>query len=177
MAFIIGGHPRSGTTLLNDLCNSHPDMTVTREFGNFIPVGRSYKAYRRQMLKRWRRKGLLGEWFLLSPDMARIDNPPLHKRGMHILQSHVFMLSYLSKMRRYRRRQFIDVPAIEATLLSMFPNARIVGDKYPGYAFILNRLVKADRLSCLIIYRDCRDVTSSTLKKVRTDWQGRPFAE
>ena len=86
------------------------------------------------------------------------------------------MLRYLFKMREYRG-EIIDVSSIEATLQSMFPKARIVGDKYPAYVFMLNQLTAAEGLSRVIIYRDCRDVTSSTLKKVRIDWRNKPFAE
>lgn len=53
MAFIIAGHIRSGTTLLRNLCNSHPDITVTMEFGNFDGLGCSHAAYIRYILRRW----------------------------------------------------------------------------------------------------------------------------
>ena len=152
MALIIGGHLRSGTTLLTALCHEHPDITLVWEFGLFVPLGKPYHAYTRHLLERWRRK----------------RNWPLKK--------HLFMLRYLLQMHKYRHRKVIDLPAVEGTLLSMFPDTRIVGDKYPGYAFILDRLVEADGLSRLIIYRDYRNVANSVLKKVHTDWRNRPFA-
>jgi len=43
-----------------------------------------------------------------------------------------------------------------------------VGDKFPYYVFILNRLVEIDNLACVIIYRDPRDVASSSLLMVRS---------
>ncbi len=40
---------------------------------------------------------------------------------------------------------------------------RIVGDKFHYYVFILNRLVEIDDLARVIIYRDARDIASSSL--------------
>jgi len=48
------------------------------------------------------------------------------------------------------------------------PEAPIVGDKFPYYVFILNRLVGIENHACVIIYRDPRDVASSSLRKVRS---------
>jgi hypothetical protein len=48
---------------------------------------------------------------------------------------------------------------------------RVVGDKLPGYALMMDRLAPLPQLLRLVIYRDCRDVTSSFLRKVRTDWK------
>jgi hypothetical protein len=66
---------------------------------------------------------------------------------------------------------------IEAVLKNIFGGARIVGDKYPGYIFQLDKLAVTEGLSCLIIYRDCRDVTSSSLKEARTTWRDQRFAK
>jgi hypothetical protein len=51
-----------------------------------------------------------------------------------------------------------------------------VDDKYPNYVFMSDKLTEVDGLSCWIIYRDCRDVTSSILKRVRNDWRNRSWA-
>jgi hypothetical protein len=50
MALIISGHPRSGTTLLQQLCDDHPALGVTNELGNFTHLDRSYLAYARHLL-------------------------------------------------------------------------------------------------------------------------------
>ena len=50
-----------------------------------------------------------------------------------------------------------------------------MGDKYPGYVFDLASYVDHECLSCLVVYRDGRDVASSTLRAVRTMWRGLPF--
>ena len=33
----IAGHGRSGTTLLREICNAHPQITLTHELGCFVP--------------------------------------------------------------------------------------------------------------------------------------------
>ena len=73
------------------------------------------------------------------------------------------------------RAPVVDTAAREAVLRRMYRPASIVGDKYPGYVFDLETHVEDPVLSCLVIYRDGRDVTSSTLRAVRTMWQGRGF--
>ena len=164
MALIIGGHIRSGTTLLRNLCNSHPDIAVTMEFGNFIGLGRPYRRYSRQLLKRqWRRR-----------DHSVLVQGNRENRWGLLLQSYAFMVRYLSVLRREGKSR-IDVPDIEAALRSIFPAARIVGGKTPPYVFLLDRLAYVDGLDCLIVHRDCRDVTNSVLEKVRTDWRDKPF--
>lgn len=42
---------------------------------------------------------------------------------------------------------------------------------------MLDRLVPLPQLLRLVIYRDCRDVTSSFLRKVRTDWKRQRWAQ
>lgn len=60
-------------------------------------------------------------------------------------------------------------------LHQLFPETSVVGDKYPDYVFSLDNLANAEGLSSLVIYRDCRDVTSSTLQKARTEWRKMPL--
>lgn len=43
---------------------------------------------------------------------------------------------------------------------------KIVGDKFPNYVYQLDSILKIDNLKCLVIYRDPRDVVSSTFKMV-----------
>ncbi len=165
MTLIVGGHPRSGTTLLRNLCDHHPDITMTFEFGNFLALDRPYKAYRRRILKRWWRTR--GKPLLTSSSAHPWANAA---------ESHAFVLRYLFQIHRYRW-ECIDASTIEASLRTIFPKARVVGDKYPGYVFLLDRLATADGLSRLIIYRDCRDVARSALEQARTNWRGKPFAK
>jgi hypothetical protein len=69
------------------------------------------------------------------------------------------------------------VRAIETVLQSIFPQTRVVGDKYPEYVFWLDEFAQIDSLYSLIIYRDCRDVTNSTLKKAKTTWRDKSWVK
>jgi hypothetical protein len=86
------------------------------------------------------------------------------------MRGHAFAIRYLGKIRRYHRGA-IDLPAVEATLREIFPGAGIVGDKMPDYVHLLDTLAPTRGLANVVIYRDCRDVTSSHLKLARTSWR------
>jgi Sulfotransferase family len=159
MVLIIGGHIRSGTLLLRNLCNSHPEMAITNELNFFSSLGETYREHSRRSIKRlWRQT---------------IRNKTRWKWNLHSCN---FGSLYLFKLRRYRDH-LIDVKAIESTLQSIFPEARIIGDKTPSYVFLLDKLVVINGLRCLIIFRDCRDVTSSVLERVRAKWHRNPWSQ
>ena len=164
MALIISGHPRSGTTLLRDLCNGHPDITITNEFANFTNLDTSYIRYSGRLLKRcWREKN---RSFLITGSEKR--------QSEFLLKSYVFIGRYLFELNRHRSGP-IDISAVETALRCCFPANRIVGDKYPRYESMLDKLACIDGLVHLVIYRDCRDVTRSVLERVRTKWRNKAF--
>lgn len=152
MVLLIGGQMRSGTTLLTNLCNTHPEIVITYEFNYFSILGESYTKHRRLLIDRlWRKTN----------------------RGIRLvifLGNYYFVGRYLFEIRKHRKG-LIDVAVIESALQKIFPEARIVGDKTPNYAFLLDKFAATSGLSCLITFRDCRDVTSSMLERVRTKWR------
>jgi hypothetical protein len=155
VALLIGGHARSGTSLLREVCDRHPQIRVTSEMGSFLPTNSSYRAHYNHVLRR-----LLANRYSFSSSHHNV----------------LFVTRYMFMVYRFCQ-QPIDCQAIEAVLRRIYPRATIVGDKWPDYVFQLEKLSTVDGLRLLIIYRDCRDVVSSTLKKARTDWRGRPFAK
>jgi hypothetical protein len=172
VALIITGHQRSGTTLLLELCNSHPDITLTMEFGNFCSIGKPYAVYMSRMIKRWLGIGIR-YWPLVVTQAGVFTSIVKRQKRMTIARNHAFVVHYLYKMlRRWQKR--VNVQAIEATLKNIFPGKCIVGDKYPDYVFRLDDLAGIDNLSILVICRDCRDVTSSALRTVSTAWRNMP---
>lgn len=171
MALIIGGHPRSGTSLLSRLCNSHPDITLTFELGCFNPLGKPYKVYKRKMFNRWWNKCIKRKQFFMTP---KYDNVLTKFSGY--ARSHIFMARYIFKLHRYSQTR-INYHIIENILKATLPKTGIIGDKYPGYVFSLDKLSKIDELSRLIIFRDCRDVVRSNIEKSQTSWRGTPFGE
>lgn len=162
---LIGGRPRSGTTLLRDLCNAHPDIALTHEFGTFLRLNEPYLVYRDEIVRRWRAQRILHCRIRRTRRMnRRLWRWALSMRG------HAFALRYLGKIRRYRPGP-IGLPAVQATLREVLPGAGIVGDKMPDYVHLLDTLAPTNGLASLMIYRDCRDVTSSHLKLARTSWR------
>jgi hypothetical protein len=160
MALMICGHPRSGTTLLQQLCDGHPEMGVTNELGNFTHLDQSYLAYARHLFERWRR--VQDKWAF---DVAYADeHESLRANNLRFVLRHLFYLFKVS-------RGPVTAKTIETAYRSSFPQARIMGDKWPHYLFTLDRFVNEPDLLRLVIYRDCRDVTSSFLKQVRTTWR------
>ena len=160
MVLLIGGHVRSGTTLLRNLCNSHPEIALTREFNYLSGLGKPYTEHSRILLNE-----LWGKTIFGLRNRMRL--------GWH-LRNYAFVARYLFYMQRYRQ-YLIDVKAIGSTLRRIFPEARIVGDKTPHYVLTLDKFVATKGISCLIIFRDCRDVTSSTLERARTKWRKKPW--
>jgi hypothetical protein len=165
MVLLIGGHPRSGTTMLWWLCDKHPAMRVTNELGSFLVANQPYPAHSRHFVRRWLEVG--NKWTFHSPK---------YEKQWIAWRNFAFVARYVAKCYRFRRG-LIDSAAIETVLRSMLPGAAIVGDKWPDYVFELDTLANMDGVRLVIIYRDCRDVVSSTLEQVRSNWQGMPFTK
>lgn len=169
MVLLIGGHLRSGTTMIWRLCNSHPDIGLTNEFTNVTEIGSYWRTHCEKILNKfWQKQGILHNNILYS-----IGSRERWNRVVNIFRNHLFVARYLFSM--LMSGKLVDVEKIEAILLDIVPNSHVMGDKYPSYVFMLDNLVKRRGLSCLIIYRDCRDVTSSTLEMVRGRWRKRKW--
>lgn len=168
---LIGGRPRSGTTLLRDLCDAHPDIALTHEFGTFLALNEPYDVYREEILQRWREQRIMHCRIRRSGSRkGRVWRWAISMRG------HAFAIRYLDKIRRYRPGP-IDLPAVETTLREVFPRAGVVGDKMPDYVHMLDTLAWTTGLACVMLYRDCRDVTSSHLKLARTRWRNQRWIQ
>lgn len=161
MFLIIAGRPRSGTTILQTLCDRHPEVSMTNEFGSLMYLEQSFTRHALNMFKRLQR--VQGKWAF---DHAYYINQPeeLAQRNKK------FARSYLLRLRWQTWRRVTAV-AIEATYRQLFPAAKVIGDKLPHYLLHMKTLSAQDNLKRLVIYRDCRDVTSSFLHQVRTTWK------
>ncbi len=163
---IIGGFPRSGTTLLRNLLASHPEFAVTMEFYNFVGLGDNTLAYSRRILRHW--------WNNRTRSFL-VQGKDEGKPG-YVVKSHAFVARYLVEINR-QRSEPVSVSTIERALQKTFPSKRVFGDKFPWYVFDLDNLVKIEGLVPIIIYRDCRDVTSSFLAQVHGKWRGMLFVK
>lgn len=161
ISLIIAGHERSGTTLLQKLCNGHPHMQITREFGNIDCREFNYSVYMLYIFRRLYQKG-----------NSRYFDTNL--TGAPSLVANCFFVNrYLKNVRKAQLQLSatrVDVPTIIQALHYTFPGYDIVGDKLPKYIFDLEGFVHVENMVRVIIYRDCRDVTSSALTRVQTKW-------
>ena len=164
-AVIIGGHQRSGTTILTRVLAQHPQVGLTLEFANFQGLQRSFRHNLRLILKRWRIVSLRNGF--LAPSWL--------KRANFIRNNGLIPLYLLGLLRS--PQGLVELPAIERALGFPFPRASLVGDKYPDYVFQLDRLLVSKDLQCIIIYRDARDVTSSALVQARTNWKNKQYVK
>ena len=162
MFLIIAGRPRSGTTILQTLCDRHPEVSMTNEFGSLMYLEQSFTRHALNMFKRLQR--VQGKWAFdhayytnQSDELAR-----LNKR---------FAMNYLRQL-RWQTWGKVTAVAVEATYRQLFPSAKVIGDKLPHYLLHMKTLTAQQNLKRLVIYRDCRDVTSSFLHQVRTTWKG-----
>lgn len=161
-ALIIAGHPRSGTTLLNRICNSHPDIIMTFEFRNFKGLNSTYHKYVKFLRKDWYRRRLINIGHSKSKLKKRVE-------------SAIFLARYLIGLQRHRQK-LISITIVTDILHSIFPSASIVGDKKPTYIFNLDKLARIEGLNRLVIYRDCRDVVRSAIEKAQTGWRKKTFS-
>lgn len=159
--FLIAGHPRSGTTVLNRICNTHPEVASTFEFGAFRHLDRPYPEYREGIRVEWRGRPVLGVG----------EATPRRRRW----RSRWFLARFLLAL---RARRGSEVRLADVTdSLGRALGVPVVGDKVPAYTFLLDELAPREELRCVVIIRDCRAVVASTLDRVRTGWRGREWTE
>ena len=150
------GHPRSGTTMLCRVLNTHPDISMSFEFHNFRRLNTQVADHLMPLRTSWMKRRLIKR--------NRSDG-----RLARTLASGWFLHRYRRGIRRLDVDR-IDVESVRAVLRDIFPRALVVGDKTPAYVFDLDRLARFDGLKRLVIYRDCRDVVNSAMKMARTKW-------
>ncbi|MGI9590845.1 MAG: sulfotransferase family protein [Myxococcota bacterium] len=154
---IICGHPRSGTTMLTRLCNTHPEARVTFEFRSFrrldVPAAEHLQAIRTD----WRERRILAK---------------RHARW----GGGLFLQRYRWAIRR-SGEQPISAGVVSDVLSDLFPHAKVVGDKFPDYVFDLDQLCEIEGLRRLVIVRDPRDVARSAMQMSQTSWKGQDFTD
>jgi hypothetical protein len=158
---IVAGHHRSGTTVLYDILNHHPDISLTYEFGCYMTVDSTLPRHVRFILGR-----------LVRRRNASIITPPMERskiKGVELFRNTKFILNYLSQITLQRHSQ-ISAAIITMALKKAIGKGTIVGDKHPDYWYELDKLSENHQLNCLAIFRDPRDMASSVLQKSRGEW-------
>jgi hypothetical protein len=141
--FAIGGHARSGTTMLAELCHSHPELACTQELNTLGGLGRTYRDWAAALRKR--------------PQRRRLDGG----QGGWAWGTNVAFLGALLAVHAVSTHGGRVTPArLERTLRLFFPGRTLIGDKMPDYALNPRRLTRLG-VPTVVIYRDCRDVLAS----------------
>lgn len=159
--FLVAGHPRSGTTVLTRLLNTHPEIEATFELGAFLELDAPYAEYRRGLRLGYRDRPIRG-----------VGTGTPRSRTW---ASRRFVGEFRYRLWR-RRHGRIGLETV-ADVLSRTLGRERVGDKLPSYVFQLDDLARWEGLDRIVIVRDCRAVTASTLARVRTGWGGRNWTE
>lgn len=144
------------------VCQSHPRVEINREMGNFLQIDTSWADYRRFMFQRWWNKRNAS---MRSDSTSKAPHPPTEMPRNLIL-----VLRYLQRIRRHQHGT-INAEIIDRALHDLYPQAEVVGDKFPDYHFQLDRFASDKNLQCVFIYRDPRDVAASFVAKTRTVWR------
>ena len=163
MALIITGLQRSGTSIIKTVCNSHPLITLTNEFGWYWNLNQSFDEHRNYILRRW-----------INKRNSPIINPrfPIVRKfkGLDFIRNFLFVLRYLM-FTLAQRPDTVNMDTVDNSLHRMFSQVTYVGEKYPDYWSKLDKFSKNQKYKCIAIYRDPRDVVSSFLIKSRGVWK------
>jgi len=149
----VSGMSRSGTSFLVELLNSHPEIYVSYEFGNFVSLNR-YNYWHFLRPKAWHRR------YLLKQSRAA---------------SRLFMLRYLLYTIPFLSHK-ISAEDLRRILHWIWPDRRLVGDKFPYYLFHLDEFTGIPDSRIIVIYRDCRDVVASFYARIQGDWKDKAWA-
>jgi hypothetical protein len=156
----ITGHPRSGTSMLARLCNTHPQVRVAYEFRMFKRVDANAWRYARTLRRRR---------MAASPPIPGRDG----RRPTSGLRSRLLYARFVAGVSLHPQR--VRLTDIRRAAHHLWPEAAVAGDKEPVYREMLPQLASQPGLQIVVIYRDCRDVVQSVLARMATDWAGRKF--
>lgn len=153
--FLIGGQGRSGTTMLQEVCADHPQISISHESKAFVKTGYDFPVYFRALRK---------------------PSHPLGIFSKNKLVNHIYFWRLVIKLIASNYRN-VTIADVHKAYHSLFPGAALVGDKYPNYLWQLKELTTYEGIRIVIIYRDGRDVAQSIYARVLTDWKDKKWAK
>lgn len=156
-SLMIAGHQRSGTTMLQRLVNTHPQIAVTSEFRQFMTLDRSYALHVYSLNKPRPNKRIFPQGPTKPDWRVRLYN--LHRA----LQYSIGV--FPGPCNKVRQEHLVR------SMHGIYPRASYVGDKYPDYIYEMHRFVNIPDMVRLVICRDPRDVTASSLEMVDEHWK------
>jgi len=168
---VIGGHPRSGTTLLARLLNLHPAIAVTFEFRPFLGLDRDLPSHWQVLRKDFARRRIVEIKWLPSWRMAQVRGLPRRAilGALDRLESARFLFRYRAMI---RQAPVVTTDVVRSAYLAHFGRKQLLGDKVPEYIFSLDALASESGLVRILIYRDPRDVAASSIKMFERGWGG-----
>ncbi len=176
MLLLITGNNRSGTTMTLRLCDSHPQVGLTNEFGGLFALGEPKKEFQRFLWQLWwqaqnrtffRGERLWGKWCF---DDIYMDKQ-LGTWGCFLSKMtriNMWQNGYFAAcLGRNIRGEVADLTAVARSYQSIFPNTQVVGDNHPDYVYELDKFIQYPNIKIILIHRDPRDVTSDSLSRIR----------
>ena len=151
---------RSGTTLLQHLLDSHPQVCL---------MALELRALRYAELGTWTHITAVLKHFSSARDSMR------HKQ----FRGQVYR--YLRHiLRGFRLNDVVTVDRMHSALSVALADADAlyVGDKYPDYVLHYHQFIHRPNTRCVFTYRDPRDMVASLVERIqRGPWQGRKWAK
>lgn len=142
--FFIIGRPRSGTTLLRTLLDSHPNVIIPLECSFIIQLKNKYSAY-----IYWEEKDLKD----FQTDLEKTRFFRLNNFDQQKLRQNLLMLKGPNSYQDFCK-------TVIASFKSLFPKSdiSILGDKNPSYSLLFNRLFPIfSEAKFIHLVRDYRD--------------------
>ena len=167
---VVGGHPRSGTTLLARLLNLHTAIGVTFEFRPFLGLDRDSPAHWHVLRKDFARRRIVEIKWLPLWRMSQGRREPRRAilGALDRLESARFLFRYRAMI---REAPMVTTEVIRSAYLAHFGTKHLLGDKVPEYIFSLDSLVSEPGLVWVLIYRDPHDVAASAIKMFERGWE------
>ncbi len=157
--------------MLYSLLDQHPNVRMLNEFGAFFDLGSSKWHYARLTLLRcWRSRNRPFSGPTRPPHRGhREPNSPRLALPTGLLGNFGLVGRFLVAILLQAPAR-IDSQAASGALRRLYPGARLIGDKHPDYVFRLDQLAQQPGLRCIAVYRDPRDVASSSREAYWAHW-------
>jgi hypothetical protein len=156
--------------MLWELCHDHPQIRMTKEFGNYTFIGDPLPVYAKRVAGRlWR---IRGRWRVYAPPGEHTGSPGegVYASGANHIANTSAATHHLLRLAR-RGIGPVTVTDLAEEARKNDTETEVVGDKWPRYVFEMDRLTRMPELKRLVVFRDCRDVVSSFMVRIRTDWK------
>lgn len=155
---VVGGAMRGGTSLLQDVLDSHPQVHL---------MAMETRALRYADFATWAHAAAVHQSSMstIRRTIDRRYRGQVRRYLWNIVRGHA-----AGELTTVDRIHHAFVAALGA------PGCAYVGDKYPDYVLQYPQFVHRPNTKCVFVYRDARDVVASIHHRIhRGDWRGRTW--